>query len=247
MLRNEPDANLRVIPLFVVDSLGAGVAGISWSAGDLKLCKYGDAWASATNLPTEPTGGPAGSYELALAVGETNTLGPLFYSVEHAGIQTIASAVLIDYGASPFALNEANVDLRVLALFLIDSLGAGVGGITFASGDAKKIKAGDGSWSNLTNLPVEITGGVDGCYTLQLEQAELDIAGVLGYQVTTASTRDFIDAITVTNPPALYRMRAFDAGLSRMVYWNANSIDTLGAQYVGPGPLSGSVVFRRLG
>jgi len=40
-----------------------------------------------------------------------------------------------------------------------------------------------------------------------------------------------------------YRMRAYDAVLTRPVYWNSASIDSAGFDYAGPGPLSDVVVF----
>lgn len=39
-----------------------------------------------------------------------------------------------------------------------------------------------------------------------------------------------------------YRMRAYDTTLSQVVFWNSTSIDSLGASYLGPGPLTMIVV-----
>jgi hypothetical protein len=45
-----------------------------------------------------------------------------------------------------------------------------------------------------------------------------------------------------------YRMRARDASLGRYVFWDSeDSIDTLGAQYTGPGPLTDIVVQAVIG
>lgn len=44
-----------------------------------------------------------------------------------------------------------------------------------------------------------------------------------------------------------YRMRAFDTTLSRYVYWNADEVDSAGAQYAGPGPLTDVVVSEVIG
>lgn len=46
---------------------------------------------------------------------------------------------------------------------------------------------------------------------------------------------------------AIYRMRAFDSTLARIVFWNAPIVDTLGASYGGPGPLIDVVVHMLLG
>ena len=54
---------------------------------------------------------------------------------------------------------------------------------------------------------------------------------------------NLVDLSGTTSAPAfVYRMRAYDAGLARDVYWTAEDIDAVGASYVGPGPLSDVVV-----
>lgn len=41
----------------------------------------------------------------------------------------------------------------------------------------------------------------------------------------------------------IYRMRAYDTGLSRTVYWSASLVDTLGTEYPGtPGDLTNIVL-----
>jgi len=44
-----------------------------------------------------------------------------------------------------------------------------------------------------------------------------------------------------------YRMRAFDSGLGRIVYWNSEVIDDTGGDYAGPGPLVDIVVHMLIG
>jgi hypothetical protein len=56
-------------------------------------------------------------------------------------------------------------------------------------------------------------------------------------------TAEIFDTELVTLPaPFTYRMRAFDTGLGRIVYWNSDEIDGTGTDYTGPGPLTGIVV-----
>lgn len=45
----------------------------------------------------------------------------------------------------------------------------------------------------------------------------------------------------------VYRMRGDDGTLGYPVYWNSSTIDTLGADYAGPGPLTEVVVSKILG
>ena len=44
-----------------------------------------------------------------------------------------------------------------------------------------------------------------------------------------------------------YRMRAHDTTLGRYVYWAATEVDSAGASYVGPGPLTDIVVQNIIG
>ncbi len=196
MNQNEPTAALRTIPFFVVDTDGAGVGGITFDAGDVKIRKHGVAWANVAVLPAEVTGGAAGSYLLSLALAETDTAGEMFYSVAHAGIKTLISAVQIDPPAGSFNLDEATAALRTIPLVIVDADGDGVAGITFNAGDSKIHKHG-GSWVASANLPTEVTGGVAGAYTMVLATAELDTIGELFYQITHAGIQTYVNAISV--------------------------------------------------
>jgi hypothetical protein len=47
--------------------------------------------------------------------------------------------------------------------------------------------------------------------------------------------------------PLAYRMRAFDSGLGRMVFWNSPMVDGAGLDYAGPGPILDVVVSILIG
>jgi len=201
--QNEPSAGLRTIPLRVVSLLGVGVPGINWGSGTILLRAMGGGWFPATNVPVETVGGADGSYELELTQGETFPLGPLFYSVAHPSIRQIISAVMIEGPTGSFARNEPLAALRTVPLYLVDLSGDGAdpGSFTFAAGDSKVHKFGAATWVNSVNLPVAVTGGPDGCFTLELTQAEIDTAGDIMYQVTHAGITTLVDAITVEDNP----------------------------------------------
>lgn len=44
-----------------------------------------------------------------------------------------------------------------------------------------------------------------------------------------------------------YRMRAYDGTLTTLVWWDATTVDSGGASYAGPGPLSDVVVAKIVG
>lgn len=47
--------------------------------------------------------------------------------------------------------------------------------------------------------------------------------------------------------PITYRMRAYDTTLGQIVFWNSSQVDSAGADYAGPGPLTDVVVQVILG
>lgn len=57
----------------------------------------------------------------------------------------------------------------------------------------------------------------------------------------------FLVELGVGGAGATYRMRAHDTTLARYVFWNSSSIDPIGANYGGPGPLTDIVVQNVIG
>lgn len=54
---------------------------------------------------------------------------------------------------------------------------------------------------------------------------------------------DLVDLSGTSGAPAfVYRMRGFDGGLNRTVYWTTEAVDPLGDEYTGPGPVTDIVV-----
>lgn len=51
-----------------------------------------------------------------------------------------------------------------------------------------------------------------------------------------------IGSILGTSGGITYRMRGFDTSLNRYVYWDSTTVDSAGADYGGPGPLTDIVV-----
>lgn len=71
-------------------------------------------------------------------------------------------------------------------------------------------------------------------FTGYVVSAGLDIQGSMGC--------DICPPCPPCPPGHFYRMRANDTTLARVVFWKSNSIDTMGLDYVGPGPLTDIVV-----
>jgi hypothetical protein len=69
---------------------------------------------------------------------------------------------------------------------------------------------------------------------------------VLG-QVSSTSSAAISGSAIGSGGALVYRMRGYDGTLGYSVYWISVSIDTSGAQYTGPGPLSNIVVYNVIG
>jgi len=54
---------------------------------------------------------------------------------------------------------------------------------------------------------------------------------------------EVVELSSTTSAPAfIYRMRGFDGGLNRTVYWTTEAVDPLADEYTGPGPVTDIVV-----
>lgn len=55
-----------------------------------------------------------------------------------------------------------------------------------------------------------------------------------------------LSGTAAANPSNNYRMRGYDTTLTTTVYWTATSVDSTGAQYTGPGPLTNITIVHIL-
>jgi len=83
------------LPFFATDSNNApaGLAGITWAAGNVKVSKDGAAFANSTNLPTAIASGPAGAYKVDLTSAEMDAIAVLV-SIEGAGADPFRLTIL---------------------------------------------------------------------------------------------------------------------------------------------------------
>jgi hypothetical protein len=71
------------------------------------------------------------------------------------------------------------------------------------------------------------------------------VSGELLSQPNPRITAAFSGTALVT-PTNNYRMRGYDNTLTTTVYWTATSVDSTGAQYTGPGPLTNITIVHIL-
>ncbi len=96
MLVNEPLASQRTITVVLTDMVGVPLPGISFSAGDVKIQKYGGSFTNITTLPTEVTGAADGIYNITFTQGEVDTVGPLIVSIVKTGVADFVTSVSVD-------------------------------------------------------------------------------------------------------------------------------------------------------
>ena len=64
---------------------------------------------------------------------------------------------------------------------------------------------------------------------------------------TAGYVEGFAAGLAAAASGVVYRMRAYDGGLARLVYWNSSTLDATGVDYAGPGPLSDVVLQVTMG
>jgi hypothetical protein len=92
------------------------------------------------------------------------------------------------------------------------------------------------------------TFAIDNIVAGQLTTSLTALAGVSGEllpQPNNKITAAFSGTALVT-PTNNYRMRGYDTTLTTTVYWTATSVDSTGAQYTGPGPLTNITIVHIL-
>jgi hypothetical protein len=87
-------------------------------------------------------------------------------------------------------------------------------------------------------------GGPDGGY---LQEFKFSFAEISDSQILADFARLGDREGAVGGAGVTYRMRGYDTTLGRHVYWNADTVDTGGTSYGGPGPLTDIVLFTTIG
>ena len=108
------------------------------------------------------------------------------------------------------------------------SVGTADGDVTFGVVEADTYSAT--AYSGTVATPVILAGGGQEFYAYY-------------GQAFTGAAASLVDLSGTSSAPAfVYRMRAYDSGLGRTVYWTTEAVDPIGDFYTGPGPISDVVV-----
>ncbi len=108
MRQNEPTAALREVSVYITDTAGEPVTGLTGAT--INTAKPGANLVSSSATLTEVTGGAeGGGYRLRLTTGEVDTPGELQYEISHASIDTVYGQVTIE---APLRSDDVGATLR---------------------------------------------------------------------------------------------------------------------------------------
>lgn len=237
---------------------------VGWQPGDLLICVVGSnfrdyfdppaGWSHAPNSPSRSGGADVlrvtGSilYRISQAGDDVGSDWVFPRTAWQSGTQAGATAKVFVYSSEgefqfpsdPFG-NTAYQQWRLTA----DGNVIGRSGFTFSGITADPLafavirKQGIDTASIVTNYTERFVSG-------NFWVADWSGSGSTGDIVVSDNDPALMDAEwqfeLLEEPGIVFRMRAFDSGLGRIVYWDASTPDLLGNEYAGPGPLQDVVV-----
>lgn len=185
MLLNEPIAALRTISTTLFDTAGDLLPlNASWVAGQVKLSKNGSPFTNTTNLPVALDDGGDGAFDLELELSEVNTAGTVrvrFYDGSADLIAEYTIEIETDFG-DYLPVGETSE----LAATIYEADGDLLPSATVWSAGMVKVSAAGEPFVNAANLPVAVSGGGAGAFTLALTGADADEVGNLRVRFYTS-------------------------------------------------------------
>jgi hypothetical protein len=238
---NESVAALRRIPIYLQDAFGNPVPSESITGAEIQVSKSGDPFVNGGGTVAATPG--SGGYYYEATQPETQTYSFLMIKVIPGGT-TKPYIFSVDIGAR-IVIDEPAGTRRRLPIFLEDLSGTPVTGLVIA-GTERKVSKNGALFANGLGAVVEIGSGA---YYYELDLLEVDTPGYGMLSIVKAPAVPFVYTWDVLGPAIVgtYRMRAYDTTLTRIVFWKAPTIDTLGGYYIGPGPIIDVVVQNVLG
>jgi hypothetical protein len=239
---NEPVAALRRIPIYIQDAYGNPIPGESITGAEIQVSKSGDPFVNGGGTVQSTPG--SGGYYYEATQPETQTYSFLMIKVVPGG-SAKPYFFSVDIGAR-IILNESAGTRRRVPVFLEDLSGNPVTGLVITGAERQVSKNGTLFATGLGTV-AEIGSGA---YYYELALLEVNVPGYGMLSIVKAPAVPFVytwDVLSQTTSIAIYRMRAFDSTLARMVYWKSFIVDTAGADYTGPGPIINVVVQNVIG
>lgn len=238
---NEPNAALRRIPVYIQDAYGNPIPSEAITGAEIQVSKSGGPFVNGGGTVQSTPG--SGGYYYEATQAETQTYSFLMIKVVPGG-SAKPYFFSVDIGAR-IVLNELAATRRRIPIFLEDLSGNPVTGLSIA-GAERKISKNGALFANGLGTVTEIGSGA---YYYELAASEVNTAGFGMINIVKPPAVPFVYSWDVISPSpvGVYRMRAYDSTLARVVFWKSTIIDTLGGDYIGPGPLVGVVIQNVLG
>jgi hypothetical protein len=225
------------IPVYLRDALRQPVTGVVPVGAQLQYSKTGNSWTDGAGTWAEDSGGV---YYYSPTQAETDTNSFLLLKVI---VPTAERVVFSTDIGDRLEVNQADPCKRRFPIYLTDIGNMPVSGLDLTTGSQVQISKNGAAFAAFAGTVTEIG---QGAYYYEATLPESDTVGYVAIKVfpTGLPNTRYVYSWNVVSPSQsqTYRMRAFDATLTRIVFWPSSVIDTPGANYTGPGPLTDVVV-----
>lgn len=193
MIYNEPDAALRQIPIYLVDSGGSPVTGLTLTGSEVQVSLSGAPFVNGSGTATEVG---SGYYYYTATQAETATDSFIILRVNDAAAKTYV--ISVDIG-DRIEQSEPVAAARRLPIYVVDSGGTPVTGLTLNAANIKLSTLG-AAFVDATTVPATEIGL--GAYYYELTAVEVASIGIHILKVTHASITPYVYAWAVRAPAA---------------------------------------------
>lgn len=191
---NEDTAALRRIPIYLVDVLGAPVPGLTLTGSEVQVSKSGDAFVNGGGSVTEVG---SGYYYYEATQAETATDSFIVLKIVDGSLTARPYVYFVDIG-DRIEVGEATASARRLPIYLVDSSGDPVTGLTL-SGSEVQLSILGAAFANGTGT---VTPTGSGVYYYELAEAEVADVGTHVLKVVDVAAMPYIFSYEVFEPSA---------------------------------------------
>ncbi len=178
----EPIAALRRIPVYLENSSGAAITGVTITAGELKISKSGASFVNGGGTWTEVG---SGNYYYEATLDEVTT--DSFVMIRVADPAALTFVYAVDIG-NRIEQNEPLAAARRIPIYLVDADDVPVTGVTL-TGSEIQISLNGGTFANATGTSVE-TGL--GAYYYEATLTDVGTEGFAVLKVTDVAVEPYI-------------------------------------------------------
>lgn len=186
---NESNADLRVIPIYLVDSSGDPATGLTLTGSEVQVSKSGAAFTNGAGSITEVANG---YYRYVATQAETATDSFLILKVVDAGLTALPYVYSVDIGTR-IEMAESLAAARRLPIYLVDTSGDPVAGLALTAAEVQIAGVGFG-FVDAVGTATEIGSGA---YYYELDTSEVADEGISILKINDAAARPYIYSFDV--------------------------------------------------